>query len=167
MTQYRYTLSERDIPKTWYNVIPDLPAPLPPPLHPGTGKPAGPQDLAPIFPMALIEQEVSAAPSIPIPEPVLDVLRSWRPTPLYRAERLEHVPDHRGGQLGAIDPGGSQTPLRAPERLPGEDGDRTHGARAYPRRAGGKTSVSSADRRPAGEWAAVVCIAQAPPRDVD
>ncbi|HET7213227.1 MAG TPA: TrpB-like pyridoxal phosphate-dependent enzyme [Terriglobia bacterium] len=89
MTQYRYTLSERDIPKTWYNIIPDLPAPLAPPLHPGTGAPAGPQDLAPIFPMALIEQEVSAAPSIAIPEPVLNVLRQWRPTPLYRAHRLE------------------------------------------------------------------------------
>jgi len=91
MTQYRYTLSERDIPKTWYNVIPDLPAPLEPPLHPGTGAPAGPQDLAPIFPMALIEQEVSAEPSIAIPEPVLDVLRLWRPTPLYRAHRLEQA----------------------------------------------------------------------------
>ncbi|HKT13506.1 MAG TPA: TrpB-like pyridoxal phosphate-dependent enzyme [Terriglobia bacterium] len=89
MTQYRYTLSERDIPKTWYNIIPDLPAPLAPPLHPGTGAPAGPQDLAPIFPMALIEQEVSAAPSIAIPEPVIYVLRQWRPTPLYRAHRLE------------------------------------------------------------------------------
>src|SRR5579859_3371178 len=75
MTQYRYSLSERDIPKTWYNVIPDLPAPLPPPLHPGTGAPVGPQDLAPIFPMALIQQEVSPAPAIAIPDPVLDVLR--------------------------------------------------------------------------------------------
>ena len=91
MTQYRYTLSERDIPKTWYNVIPDLPAPLPPPLHPGTGAPAGPQDLAPIFPMALIEQEVSAEPTIAIPEPILDVLRMWRPTPLYRAHHLERA----------------------------------------------------------------------------
>jgi len=91
MTPYRYTLSERDIPKTWYNVIPDLPAPLPPPLHPATGAPAGPQDLAPIFPMALIEQEVSTAPSIAIPEPILDVLRAWRPTPLFRARRLEQA----------------------------------------------------------------------------
>ena len=91
MNQYRYTLSEREIPKTWYNVIPDLPAPLPPPLHPVTGAPAGPEDLAPIFPMALIEQEVSTAPSIPIPEPILDVLRLWRPTPLYRARRLEQA----------------------------------------------------------------------------
>jgi len=89
MTQNRYTLSERDIPKSWYNVIPDLPAPLPPPLHPGTGRPAGPEDLAAIFPMQLIEQEVTAAPTVPIPEPVLDVLRMWRPTPLYRAHRLE------------------------------------------------------------------------------
>jgi len=85
MTQNRYTLPERDIPKSWYNVIPDLPAPLPPPLHPGTGRPAGPEDLAAIFPMQLIEQEVTAAPTVPIPEPVLDVLRMWRPTPLYRA----------------------------------------------------------------------------------
>src|SRR5271157_4093235 len=89
MTQNRYTLPERDIPKSWYNVIPDLPAPLPPPLHPGTGNPAGPEDLAAIFPMQLIEQEVTAAPTVPIPEPVLDVLRMWRPTPLYRAHRLE------------------------------------------------------------------------------
>jgi len=91
MNRYRYTLSEREIPKTWYNVIPDLPAPMPPPLHPVTGAPAGPEDLAPIFPMALIEQEVSAAPSIAIPEPILDVLRLWRPTPLHRARRLEQA----------------------------------------------------------------------------
>ena len=91
MNRYRYTLSEREIPKTWYNVIPDLPAPMPPPLHPVTGAPAGPEDLAPIFPMALIEQEVSAAPSIAIPEPILDVLRLWRPTPLHRAHRLEQA----------------------------------------------------------------------------
>jgi tryptophan synthase beta chain len=89
MNQIKYTLSEREIPKSWYNVIPDLPAPLPPPLHPGTGKPAGPQDLAAIFPPALIEQEVSTAPRIEIPEPVLDILRLWRPTPLFRAWRLE------------------------------------------------------------------------------
>jgi len=87
--QTRYILSERDIPKAWYNVIPDLPAPLPPPLHPGTGRPAAPDDLAAIFPMQLIEQEVSQAPSVLIPEPVLDVLRMWRPTPLCRAYRLE------------------------------------------------------------------------------
>jgi tryptophan synthase beta chain len=89
MNQCKFILSERELPKSWYNVIPDLPAPLPPPLNPATGKPANPSELEAIFPPGLIEQEVSATPSIPIPEPVLDVLRLWRPTPLYRAYRLE------------------------------------------------------------------------------
>ena len=116
MTPYRYTLSEREIPKTWYNVIPDLPAPLPPPLHPATGAPAGPQDLAPIFPMALIEQEVSAAPSIAIPEPILDVLRLWRPTPLYRAHRLEQAlgtPAKIFYKYEGVSPAGSHKPNTA------------------------------------------------------
>ena len=85
MTENKYILPESELPKTWYNVVPDLPAPLPPPLHPGTLKPAGPGDLEAIFPPQLIEQEVSASPTIPIPEPVLDILRLWRPTPLCRA----------------------------------------------------------------------------------
>jgi len=89
MSDYRVLLSEREIPKSWYNVIPDLPAPLEPYLHPGTGQPAQPRDMATIFPMALIEQEMSAAPKIPIPERVLDILRLWRPTPLARAARFE------------------------------------------------------------------------------
>jgi len=89
--QNKYLLSEREIPTSWYNVVPDLPAPMAPPLHPGTGQPIGPQDLAAIFPMALIEQEVSGAPTIAIPEPVLEVMRLWRPTPLYRAHRLENA----------------------------------------------------------------------------
>ena len=89
MTDYRITLSERDLPKAWYNVAPDLPAPLAPPLNPATGQPVDPSVLAAIFPMALLEQEMSPARSIPIPEPVLDILRLWRPTPLCRARRLE------------------------------------------------------------------------------
>jgi len=89
MTGYKFLLPERDLPKSWYNVIPDLPAPLPPPLNPATGQPANPSELEAIFPWALIEQEVSSAPAVPIPEPVLDVLRLWRPTPLFRAHRLE------------------------------------------------------------------------------
>lgn len=89
MSEYKITLSEHELPRSWYNIIPDLPAPLPPPLHPCTGKPASPDDLRPIFPPALIEQEVSTQRHIRIPEEVLDILRLWRPTPLFRAYRLE------------------------------------------------------------------------------
>jgi len=85
----KVTLRESEIPQRWYNINPDLPAPLPPPIHPGTGKPLGPQDLAPIFPMELIKQEVSMDPWIEIPDEVLRVYRLWRPSPLYRAHRLE------------------------------------------------------------------------------
>jgi tryptophan synthase beta chain len=85
----KFILDESDMPTAWYNVVPDLPEPPPPPLHPGTGEPVGPEDLAPLFPMALIEQEVSTERYIPIPEPVQEVYRLWRPSPLYRAHRLE------------------------------------------------------------------------------
>ena len=85
----KYTLPEDRIPKSWYNIAADLPAPLPPVLHPGTLKPVGPDDLAPLFPISLIGQEVSAERHIEIPGPVRDVYRMWRPTPLYRARRLE------------------------------------------------------------------------------
>jgi tryptophan synthase beta chain len=87
--QVKYTLPESDLPRQWYNIVPDLPAPPPPPLHPGTGQPVGPDDLAPLFPAALIGQEVTGERHVAIPEPVLDVYRLWRPTPLYRARRLE------------------------------------------------------------------------------
>jgi tryptophan synthase beta chain len=82
-------LDESEMPTRWYNIIPDLPQPPPPPLHPGTREPVGPEDLAPLFPMALIQQEVSTDSYIDIPEEVLDVYRLWRPSPLYRAHRLE------------------------------------------------------------------------------
>jgi tryptophan synthase beta chain len=85
----KYQLSEERIPRTWYNIAADLPAPPPPVLHPGTGKPIGPDDLSPLFPMALIGQEVSTAREIEIPDPVREIYRLWRPTPLYRARRLE------------------------------------------------------------------------------
>jgi len=87
----RFLLSEDRMPTAWYNAAPDLPAPLLPPLHPATREPAGPDDLAPLFPMALIEQEMSAEPWIDIPGEVLDILRLWRPTPLVRAVRLERA----------------------------------------------------------------------------
>ena len=90
-TMTRFLLSEDAIPSVWFNVLPVMPEPLQPPLHPGTKEPIGPDDLAPLFPMGLIAQEVSAEPWIDIPGEVLDILRLWRPTPLVRAERLERA----------------------------------------------------------------------------
>jgi tryptophan synthase beta chain len=87
----RFVLPQERIPTAWYNALPDLPAPLPPPLHPGTKEPVGPADLAPLFPMALIEQEMTQAPTVEIPGAVIDILRLWRPTPLLRARRLEEA----------------------------------------------------------------------------
>jgi tryptophan synthase beta chain len=88
-TAKKILLSEEEIPRQWYNILPDLPTPLQPPLHPGTGQPVGPDDLAPIFPMPLIEQEVSDQRWIDIPEGVMEKYFLWRPTPLVRARRLE------------------------------------------------------------------------------
>ena len=85
----KFMMPEERIPKRWYNIMADLPVPLPPPLHPGTLQPIGPGDLAPLFPMGLIMQEVSGDREISIPEPVRDIYRMWRPTPLYRAYGLE------------------------------------------------------------------------------
>jgi len=87
----KYALDETRIPKRWYNIVADLPSPPPPVLHPGTLQPIGPDDLAPLFPMALIMQEVSSEREIDIPEPVREVYRQWRPAPVYRARRLERV----------------------------------------------------------------------------
>jgi len=89
----KYVLEESDISRSWYNVQADLPEPLPPVLHPGTGEPIGPDDLAPLFPMEIIKQEVSQERDIEIPDPVRDAYRIWRPTPLYRAHRLERALD--------------------------------------------------------------------------
>ena len=85
----RYHLSEDEMPTAWYNLVPDLPSPPPPALHPGTLQPAGPEDFAPLFPMDLILQEVSQDRFIDIPGEVLDIYRLWRPSPLMRARRLE------------------------------------------------------------------------------
>ena len=87
--QHKYLLSEDQMPTTWYNIMADLPTPPPPPLHPGTMQPVGPDDLAPLFPMELIMQEVSQERYIDIPGGVLDVYRQWRPSPLFRAHNLE------------------------------------------------------------------------------
>src|SRR5207247_6370459 len=93
MESVKYLLDENQIPKSWYNILADLPVPLPPVIHPGTKQPIGPNDLAPLFPMDLILQEVSTEREIPIPEPVRDIYRLWRPTPLHRARRLERALD--------------------------------------------------------------------------
>jgi tryptophan synthase beta chain len=89
MDAVKIILDEKHIPKAWYNIQADLPKPLPPPLHPGTKQPLGPADLAPLFPMELIKQEVSTERYIPIPEEVREIFKLWRPTPLFRARRLE------------------------------------------------------------------------------
>ena len=89
----KYFLPESEMPKSWYNIAADLPQPPPPVLHPGTGQPIGPDDLAPLFPMDLILQEVSTEREIEIPEPVREIYRQWRPSPLYRARRLEKALD--------------------------------------------------------------------------
>ena len=89
MKATKYVLTEKDMPKKWYNIMADMPTPAEPALHPGTGQPAGPEDFAPIFPMNLIEQEVSTERWIDIPDEVLQKLAIWRPSPLFRAHALE------------------------------------------------------------------------------
>src|SRR4249920_796209 len=89
----KYLLSEDEIPRTWYNIAPDLPRPPEAVLHPGTKQPVTPDDFAPLFPMALIMQEVSAEPYIEIPDPIRQIYTLWRPSPLYRARRLEKALD--------------------------------------------------------------------------
>src|SRR6476661_366355 len=112
----RWTLPPDRIPSAWFNVVPHLPTPLDPPLHPGTREPVGPQDLAPLFPAALIEQEASAAPWIDVPGEVLDILRLWRPTPLVRAVRLEKAlgtPARIYFKDESVSPAGSHKPNTA------------------------------------------------------
>ena len=146
--QLKYPLGEDRIPRSWYNIMADLPAP-PPVLHPGTGKPIGPDDLAPLFPMALIGQEVSTEREIEIPGPVRDVYRMWRPTPLYRARALEK-------QLGTtarifykyagVSPAGSHKPNTAV-------------AQAYYNKAEGVKKLST--ETGAGQWGSSLAFAGA------
>jgi len=113
---HKYTLTEDEMPTQWYNIVPDLPAPPPPALHPGTLQPAGPEDFAPLFPMALIMQEVSQERYIDIPGGVLDVYRQWRPSPLFRARRLEKALDTPAKiyyKYEGVSPAGSHKPNTA------------------------------------------------------
>ena len=113
----KFLLGEDEIPTTWVNLLADLPGdPPPPPLNPQTGEPAGPDDLSPIFAMALIGQEVSSEPEIEIPEEVRDIYRLWRPTPLLRARRLEReldTPAHIYYKYEGVSPAGSHKPNSA------------------------------------------------------
>jgi tryptophan synthase beta chain len=112
----KYVLDESRIPKAWYNIMADLPVPPPAVLHPGTLQPVGPDDLAPLFPMALIQQEVTQEREVEIPEPVRDVYRQWRPCPLYRARRLEkalQTPARIYYKYEGVSPAGSHKPNTA------------------------------------------------------
>jgi len=116
MGTVKYLLSEDRIPRAWYNILADLPRPLSPVLHPGTLKPITPDDLAPLFPMALIAQEVSTDPLIEIPEEVREIYRQWRPSPLFRARRLEKAfdtPAHLYYKYEGVSPAGSHKPNTA------------------------------------------------------
>jgi len=112
----KFILDEDEIPKSWYNIVSDLPEPPAPVIHPGTGQPIGPDDLAPLFTMAAIMQEVSAERQIDIPEPVRDIYRQWRPSPLHRAYRLEAALDTPARiyyKYEGVSPAGSHKPNTA------------------------------------------------------
>ncbi|MGY8700510.1 MAG: TrpB-like pyridoxal phosphate-dependent enzyme [bacterium] len=112
----KYLLPETEIPKDWYNLIADLPEPPPAVLHPGTHEPVGPDDLAPLFPMSLIMQEVSGERYLEIPKPVRDIYKQWRPSPMFRARRLEKALDTPAKiyyKYEGVSPAGSHKPNTA------------------------------------------------------
>ncbi len=117
MTQpVKYLLDESRMPKAWYNLVADLPVPPPPVLHPGTSQPISPDDLAPLFPLSLIQQEVTTEREIQIPKPVREIYRQWRPSPLYRARRLEQAlgtPARIYYKYEGVSPAGSHKPNTA------------------------------------------------------
>ncbi|MCL7412469.1 MAG: TrpB-like pyridoxal phosphate-dependent enzyme [ANME-2 cluster archaeon] len=113
MDNTKIILDENEMPRSWYNILPDLPTPLEPPLNPATNEPIGPEDLSPIFPMALIMQEMSQDRYIDIPEEIRDIYRLWRPSPLYRAHRLEaalKTPARIYYKYEGVSPAGSHKP---------------------------------------------------------
>ncbi len=145
----KYLLAEEQIPKFWYNIAADLPTPALPPLHPGTLKPLGPDDLAPLFPMSLIMQEVSTEREIEIPGPVRDIYRQWRPSPLYRARRLEKVLDTPAKiyyKYEGVSPAGSHKPNTAV-------------AQAFYNREAGVRKIST--ETGAGQWGSSLAFAGA------
>ncbi len=147
--QTKYLLDESRIPKRWYNIQADLPKPMAPVLHPGTMQPIGPDDLAPLFPMELILQEVSTDREIDIPDPVRDIYRLWRPSPLVRAHRLEKALDTPAKifyKYEGVSPAGSHKPNTAV-------------AQAFYNREAGITRLST--ETGAGQWGSSLAFAGA------
>jgi tryptophan synthase beta chain len=148
-TPTKILLDESEQPTQWYNVVADLPEPMAPPLHPATHEPVGPDDLAPLFPMALIEQEVSTQRYIDIPGEVLDVYRLWRPSPLFRAHRLEQAlgtPARIYYKYEGVSPAGSHKP-------------NTSVPQAYYNHAEGITKLTT--ETGAGQWGSALAFATA------
>jgi len=145
----KYVLDESRLPTRWYNLVADLPTPPPPVLHPGTKQPVGPGDLAPLFPMALIAQEVATEREIEIPEPVREIYCQWRPSPLYRARRLEQAlqtPARIYYKYEGVSPAGSHKPNTAVAQA------------FYNREAGVKKIVTETG---AGQWGSSLAFAGA------
>ncbi|MBI4204650.1 MAG: TrpB-like pyridoxal phosphate-dependent enzyme [Betaproteobacteria bacterium] len=143
----KYLLDESRIPKAWYNIMADLPSPPPPVLHPGTMKPVGPDDLAPLFPLSLIMQEVTAEREVEIPEPVREIYKLWRPSPLYRARRLERALDTPARiyyKYEGVSPAGSHKPNTAV-------------AQAYYNREAGIKRITT--ETGAGQWGSALAFA--------
>jgi tryptophan synthase beta chain len=143
----RWTLPPDRVPEAWFNIVPQLPNPLQPPLHPATKEPVGPDDLAPLFPMGLIEQEVTSATWVDIPGGVLDILRLWRPTPLARARRLEEALDTPARiyfKDESVSPAGSHKPNTAV-------------AQAYYNKQAGTSRLAT--ETGAGQWGSALALA--------
>jgi tryptophan synthase beta chain len=146
-SQTKFLLDETQLPRRWYNIRPDLPTAPQPVLHPGTGEPVGPDDLAPLFPMELIGQEVSEQPEIEIPEEVLEIYSLWRPTPLYRARRLEEAIGTHSRifyKYEGVSPPGSHKPNTAV-------------AQAYYNKKEGRTRLAT--ETGAGQWGSALSFA--------
>ena len=142
-----FSLKQADIPTHWYNILADIPEPLPPPLHPGTRKPIGPEDMAAIFPDNLVAQEMTAERWVEIPAPVREIYELWRPTPLYRALRLEkelQTPAHIYYKYEGVSPAGSHKPNTAV-------------AQAYYNRASGTKRLAT--ETGAGQWGSALAFA--------
>ena len=145
--QTKFLLDESQLPRRWYNIRADMPTALRPVLHPGTGQPVGPDDLAPLFPMELILQEVSEEAEIAIPDEVLELYTLWRPTPLYRAHRLERAVGTRSRifyKYEGVSPPGSHKPNTAV-------------AQAFYNKKEGRTRLAT--ETGAGQWGSALAFA--------